>query len=44
MVLPQGGLELPCMYRFTGEEALTKKAYQLLRDEHDDGVSELEGT
>ena len=42
--LPQGGLELPCTYRFTGEEALTKKAHQLLRDEHDDGVSELEGT
>ena len=42
--LPQGGLELPCTYRFTGKEALTKKAHQLLRDEHDDGVSELEGT
>ena len=40
--LPQGGLELPCTYRFTGEETLAKKARQLLLDEHD-GVSELEG-
>ena len=42
--LLQGGLELPYMYRFTGEEALTKKAHQLLHDEHDDGVSEVKST
>ena len=41
--LPQGGLALPFTYIFTGEEALTKKAHQLLHDEHD-GVSELEST
>ena len=37
-------IELLCTYRFTGEEALTKKAHQLQCDEHDDGVSKLEGT
>ena len=40
--LPQGGLELPCTYRFTGEVALTKKAHQLLLDEQN-RISELEG-
>ena len=39
--LPQGSLELPCTYRFTGKVALTKKAHQLLLDEHN-SVSELE--
>ena len=38
--LPQGGLELQCKYRFTGEMTLTEKAHKLLHDEYD-GISEL---
>ena len=40
--LPQGGLELPCTYRFIGPDNITKKAHQLLLNEQD-GVSELQG-
>ena len=40
--LPQGGLELPCTYRFIGSDNVTKKAHQLLLNEQD-GVSELQG-
>ena len=39
--LPQGGLELPCTYRFIGPENVTKKARQLFDEQH--GVSELQG-
>ena len=31
--LPQGGLELPCEYKFIGPSNLTLKAYKLLADE-----------
>ena len=40
--LPQGGLELLCMYQFIGPENIAKKARQLLFHEQD-GVSELQG-
>ena len=40
--LLQGELELPCTYRFTGPDNLTKKPHQLLLDDQD-GVSDLQG-
>ena len=40
--LLQGGLKLPCTYRFIGSDNVTKKAHQLLLNEQD-GVSELQG-
>ena len=40
--LLHGGLELPCTYRFTGPDNVTKKAHQLLLDDQD-GVSDLQG-
>ena len=40
--LPQGGLELPCRCKFTGERTLAEKTRQLLLNDND-GVSEIEG-
>ena len=31
--LPQGGLELPCIYRFSGPNDLTQKAQKVLEGE-----------
>jgi len=41
--LLQGGLEIPCMYRFTGIKNSVKKAHYRLNEEQD-GLSEIEGT
>ena len=40
--LPQGGLELPCEYKFIGPSNLIRKAHKLLADEGND-VDELQG-
>ena len=40
--LPQGGMELPCTYKFTGKDSVTKMSHKLLSEESD-GVGELQG-
>ena len=40
--LEQGGLEIPCRYRFTGREDSVKKAHRRLNAEQD-GVGEIGG-
>jgi len=40
--LEKGGLEIPCLYRFTGGEDSVKKAHYRLNAEQD-GVGEIEG-
>lgn len=41
--LPQGGLELPCLYIFVGPSNLTRKAHKLLADEGN-AVDELQSS
>lgn len=40
--LEQGGLELPCIYTFTGTDDVSKMLHKLLSDEQD-GVGKLQG-